>query len=43
MSRDPEQFDFFVSYARNDNTDGWVTRFVAEPQRFQPFLARNSL
>ena len=25
-----DQFDFFVSYARADNTQGWVTRFVEE-------------
>jgi tetratricopeptide (TPR) repeat protein len=30
MSRDTDQFDFFVSYARADNKSGWVTRFVEE-------------
>jgi hypothetical protein len=30
MSADSDQFDFFVSYARSDNADGWVTRFIAE-------------
>ncbi len=30
MPSDCDQYDFFVSYARNDNADGWVTRFIAE-------------
>jgi tetratricopeptide (TPR) repeat protein len=30
MSRDPDQFDFFVSYARKDNAGGWITRFIEE-------------
>jgi len=30
MPSDPDQFDFFVSYARNDNANGWITRFIAE-------------
>jgi tetratricopeptide (TPR) repeat protein len=30
MSADSDEFDFFVSYARADNTDGWVTRFLEE-------------
>ena len=30
MPKDSDQFDFFVSNARNDNADGWVTRFIAE-------------
>ncbi len=30
MPRDPDEFDFFVSYARADNSDGWITRFVDE-------------
>lgn len=25
-----DQFDFFVSYARKDNVDGWITRFIEE-------------
>ena len=28
MPRDSDQFDFFVSYARKDNTSSWVTAFV---------------
>ena len=28
MPRDPDKYDFFVSYARRDNRDGWITRFV---------------
>ena len=38
MPNAPEQFDFFVSYARADNKTGWVTDFVeallAEHRRF---------
>jgi tetratricopeptide (TPR) repeat protein len=30
MPRDSDQFDFFVSYARNDNARGWITRFIEE-------------
>lgn len=30
MPLDTDQFDFFVSYARKDNSDGWITRFVEE-------------
>ena len=30
MPRDPDEYDFFVSYARSDNRDGWITRFVEE-------------
>ena len=30
MPSDPAPFDFFVSYARADNTTGWSTRFVEE-------------
>jgi tetratricopeptide (TPR) repeat protein len=30
MSAPAESFDFFVSYARSDNTHGWITAFVAE-------------
>ncbi len=30
MPRDPDEFDFFVSYARADNSDGWITQFVEE-------------
>ena len=29
LTNDPS-FDFFVSYARSDNTSGWITQFVAE-------------
>jgi tetratricopeptide (TPR) repeat protein len=28
MPRDPDRFDFFVSYARADNREGWITAFV---------------
>lgn len=28
MKTDPQSYDFFVSYARPDNTDGWITDFV---------------
>jgi len=39
-SPDSDQFDFFVSYARNDNADGWITRFLeelkAEHEKFAP-------
>ncbi len=30
MPRDPDKYDFFVSYARSDNRDGWITAFVDE-------------
>ncbi len=30
MPRDADEFDFFVSYARADNSGGWITRFVEE-------------
>jgi hypothetical protein len=30
VPRDPDQYDFFVSYARADNAGGWITRFVEE-------------
>jgi len=30
MPRDPDQFDFFVSYARKDNREGWITGFIEE-------------
>lgn len=30
MPNDVDEFDFFVSYARADNADGWITRFVEE-------------
>ncbi len=30
MRRPLDEFDFFVSYARADNFDGWITRFVEE-------------
>ena len=40
MSKDTDQFDFFVSYASADNTTGWVTQFVqqlhAEHAKFFP-------
>jgi hypothetical protein len=28
MGLDTDQFDFFVSYARKDNENGWITAFV---------------
>jgi len=28
MPLDSDQFDFFVSYARRDNAEGWITRFL---------------
>jgi tetratricopeptide (TPR) repeat protein len=30
MPHDSGEFDFFVSYARADNRDGWITAFVEE-------------
>ena len=30
MPLDPDKYDFFVSYARADNRDGWISRFVEE-------------
>jgi tetratricopeptide (TPR) repeat protein len=37
MPPDDDRYDFFVSYAREDNRDGWISRFVerllAEQQR----------
>ena len=33
MPRDSDQYDFFVSYARADNAEGWITAFVAEAHR----------
>jgi hypothetical protein len=37
MPPDDDRYDFFVSYAREDNRDGWISRFVerllAEHQR----------
>ena len=30
MSRDPDRYDLFVSYARADNSRGWISRFVDE-------------
>lgn len=30
MPRDPDEYDFFVSYARADNRDGWISGFVEE-------------
>jgi hypothetical protein len=30
MPRDSDLFDFFVSYARADNRDGWISGFVEE-------------
>ncbi len=41
-TRDTDKFDFFVSYAKADNTTGWVTEFVkelkAEHAKFFPDL-----
>jgi hypothetical protein len=38
MPRDPDRYDFFVSYASADNREGWVTAFVdallAEQEKF---------
>ena len=28
MTRDADEFDFFVSYCRADNANGWITQFV---------------
>jgi len=28
MTRQPDTYDFFVSYARRDNRDGWITAFL---------------
>src|SRR6185295_19799632 len=28
MAKDTDLYDFFVSYARVDNADGWVERFL---------------
>jgi hypothetical protein len=37
---DSDQFDFFVSYAHDDNKEGWITRFLdelmAEHAKFTP-------
>ena len=33
MPRDPDHYDLFVSYARHDNRDGWISRFVDELRR----------
>ena len=30
MPHEPEHYDFFVSYAREDNKNGWITGFVEE-------------
>ena len=30
MPYDTDQFDFFVSYARKDNVDGWISAFIDE-------------
>ncbi len=53
MRRDSDSFDFFVSYARSDNTTGWITRFVeellAEHKRFsagrqlKPFFDQHAI
>lgn len=32
VSHHPEQFDFFVSYARKDNEGGWITQFLTDLQ-----------
>jgi|ERR1035441_811899 hypothetical protein len=32
QSRDTDQYDFFVSYARKDNAIGWITHFVDQLQ-----------
>ncbi len=28
MPRDPDLYDFFVSYARSDNQQGWIEQFI---------------
>ncbi|MEK6257480.1 MAG: tetratricopeptide repeat protein [Planctomycetota bacterium] len=33
MPRDPDRYDLFISYARHDNRDGWISRFVDELRR----------
>jgi len=30
VPRDPDEYDFFVSYARSDNRDSWIDRFIDE-------------
>ncbi|MHC1769484.1 MAG: toll/interleukin-1 receptor domain-containing protein [Verrucomicrobiia bacterium] len=30
MNHDIDCYDFFVSYARADNTKGWITQFITE-------------
>ncbi len=30
MPGDPDEFDFFVSYAHDDDANCWITAFVAE-------------
>lgn len=30
MPRDTDKYDFFVSYARKDNENGWITQFIEE-------------
>jgi hypothetical protein len=30
MPRDPDRYDFFVSYARKDNGEGWISGLVNE-------------
>jgi len=52
-SRDSDQFDFFVSYARADNAGGWISRFIeellAEHRKFSggralvPFFDKNDI
>jgi len=53
MSKDADSYDFFVSYARNDNATGWITLFVeellAEHKRFsagrqlKPFFDQHAI
>lgn len=53
MNPDNNTFDFFVSYARSDNANGWITRFVeellAEHKRFsaghelKPFFDQHAI
>lgn len=33
MATDPDHHDLFVSYAREDNKNGYVTAFIAALQR----------
>lgn len=30
MPLDTDEYDMFISYARNDNMSGWITNFIDE-------------